>query len=271
MERSGVRSMVEALGAGAGGPSEGRMRALLDSNRPDVRYLVVRVSGGGSHRIARVCAAVLGNAGAPTGILDGEPRLPAGPLDEVLYDRAGALVLSAAHQLGLQRPELGQISRREAEIALALTAFAEASLRVVLLVEERPASDAALDVVDADITILGRLDDVGAEAALARLRDVCPVVAAPQEPAITERITAVAAERALPLLLGGRDFTSEDGASGSDVLVAGERYAALPRGSGTEGWELATGIAAALGVGALGVRMRTEWVIAGAHEAVRRQ
>lgn len=269
MERSGVRSMIEALGAGSAGPVGARMRALLEANRPDVRYLVARVSGGGSQRIAPVCAAILGSAGAPTGILGGGPRLPGGPLDDVLYDRAATLVLSAAHQLGLQRPELGQVSRREAEIALALTAFAEASLRVVLLLEEEPAGDGALDAVDADITILGRLDAAGAEAALARLPDGRPVVAAPQEPAIGERIGSAAVDRALPLLLGGRDFSFEEGAGGTDVLVAGERYADLPRGSGTAAWELATGIVAALGVGVLGVRMRSEWVIAGAREAAR--
>ncbi len=271
MEGTGVRSLIEALAAVADGPAEERMRALLDANRPDVRYLVARVAGGGARRIASVCAAVLIEAGAPTGVLDVEPRLPTGPLDDALYARAGRLVLSAAYQLGLQRPELGECSRREVEVALALTAFAEASLRVVLLVEERPGYDAALGVVDADITVFGRLGDDHVETVLARLPEGRPFVSAPQEPAVHGRIDAVATERALPVLLGGREFTSEDADGHSDVIVVGERYAALPRGADTEGWELATGIAAALGVGALGVRMRTEWVIAGAREAARRQ
>ena len=271
MDESGVRSVIEALDAVAAGPAAERMRALLGANRPDVRYLVVRVSGGAAPRIASICASVLTAAGAPTGVLDGEPVLPDGPLDDALYARAGRLALSAASQLGLQRPELGEPSRREVEIVLALTAFAEASLRVVLLIEERSGSDAALGVVDADITTFGRLADDAVETALARLPEGRPVVSAPQQPAIRARIESVSAARGLPLLIGGRDFTFEDADGGTDVVVAGERYAALPRDDRTEGWMLATGIAAALGVGTLGVRMRTEWVIAGAREAARRQ
>ncbi|MBA2370711.1 MAG: hypothetical protein H0V71_03585 [Chloroflexi bacterium] len=271
MEASGVRSVIEALDPVAGGPAAERMRALLDANRPDLRYLVARVSGGAAQRIASICAAVLAEAGAPTGLFDREPMLPTGPLDDALYARAGRLVLSAASQLGLQRPELGELSRREVEVALALTAFAEASLRVVVLVEEEPGADIALGVADADVTVLGRLGEDVVEGVLARLPEGRPVVSAPQEPAVRARIESFAVERALPLLLGGRDFSSEDTEGSTDVIVAGERYAALPRGKHTAGWELGTGIAAALGVGALGVRMRTEWVFAGAHAAARRQ
>ena len=270
MERHGVRSLIESLGAGSAEHADERMHALIQANRPDVRYLVARVCGSAARPIAAVCAAVLAEAGAPTGILDTGPRLPTGPLDDALYERAGRLALSAAFQLGVQRPELGECSRREIEVTLALTAFAEASMRVVLLVEDRPGSDAPMGAVGADISVLGRLTAKQVEVALALLPDGRPVIAAPQDDAVRGRIEAVAADRGLPLLLGGRDFTAEDVGDGSDVIVAGERYAALPRGEHIDGWMLATGIAAALGVGMLGVRMRNEWVVAGARAAARR-
>ena len=270
METSGVRSLIESLGATTAEHADERMRALIDANRPDVRYLVARLCGSAARPIAAVCAAVLAEAGAPTGILETEPRLPTGSFDDALYERAGRLALSAAYQLGLQRPELGECSRREVEVTLALTAFAEANMRVVLLVEERPGADAPMNAVGADISVFGRLTAEQVEVALALLPDGRPVIAAPQDAAVRGRVEAVATERGLPLLLGGRDFTAEDVAGGSDVIVAGERYAALPRGEHIEGWTLATGIAAALGVGMLGVRMRSEWVVAGAREAARR-
>lgn len=270
MESSGVRSLIGSMAAATPTYAGERMRALIAAGRPDVRYLVARVCGSAARPIAEVCAAVLAEAGAPTGILDGEPRLPTGPLDDALYERAGRLALSMAYQLGLQRPDLGECSRREIEVTLALTAFAEASMRVVLLVEERPGSDAPMDAVEADISVFGRLTAEQVDVALSQLPDGRPVVAAPQDAQISDRIVAVATERGLPLLLGGRDFSAEEVAGGSDVIVAGERYTALPHGEHLEGWFLATGIAAALGVGALGVRMRSEWVVAGAREAARR-
>ncbi len=243
------------------------MQALIDTNRPDVRYLVARVSGGSAERIARVCAAVLHAAGAPTGLLAREPLLPTGPLDDALYVRAGLLVLSGANQLGLNRPDLGEPSRREVDVALALTAFAEASLRVVLLVEEEPGSDPAMAVVAADLAVLGRLGAEEVTAAFTGIADGTPIVCAPQDAATRERVLALAKEHALPLLLGDREFSCEDGATTSDVVVAGQRYPALPRADDVAGWELATGIAAALGIGVLGVRMRDEWIVAGARAA----
>lgn len=251
----------------ATGPARDRMRALIDTNRPDVRYLVARVSGGSAERVARICAAVLGAAGAPTGTLGREPLLPSGPVDDALYLRAGLFVLSGADQLGLNRPELGEPSRREVEVALALTAFAEANLRVVLLVEEVPGGDAALAVAVADLVVLCRSDADGVTATLAGIADGTPVVCAPQDAATRARVEALALERALPLLLGDREFSHEDRGATSDVVVAGQRYSDLPRAADVAGWELATGVAAALGIGALGVRMRDEWVVAGAHAA----
>ncbi len=267
MEARDLRAAIAELPASATGPARERMRALIDTNRPDVRYLVARVGGGSAARIARICAAVLEAAGAPTGILDTEPSLPAGPVDDALYVRAGLLVLSGADQLRTNRPELGEASRREVEVALALTAFAEASVRVVLLVEEEPGADAALSVVTADLAVLCRLDAGLVDAALAAIADGTPVVAAAQETGIRARLETAAKDRALPLLLGDREFTHEDHDGTSDVIVAGQRYAALPRGRDVPGWELATGVVAALGIGALGVRMRDEWIVAGARAA----
>ena len=267
MDARDLRAAIAQLPASTAGPVRERMRALIDTNRPDVRYLVARVSGGSSGRIARICAAILGAAGAPTGLLAQEPSLPGGPLDDPLYVRAGLLVLSGADQLRTNRPGLGEPSRREVEVALALTAFAEASLRAVLLVEEVPGADAALAVPDADIAVLCRVDSATVEAALSGVADGRPVVSAPQDAAVRSRIEAVAKERALPLLLGEREFTFEDRGTATDVTVAGQRYASLPRARDVAGWELATGVAAALGVGALGVRMRDDWIVAGTQAA----
>lgn len=253
--------------ATAAGPARERMRSLIATNRPDVRYLVARVSGGSAGRIARVCAAVLDAAGAPTGLLAGEPLLPTGPVDDALYVRASLLVLSGADQLGRGRPELGEPSRREVEIAIALTMFAEASLRVVVLVEEEPGLDQALAVVNADLVVLCHLVAPEVDAAFSGIADGTPVVSAPQDAATRERIETIVQERALPLLLGDREFSSEDRGTTTDVIIAGQRYASLPRAAGTTGWELATGVTAALGIGALGVRMRDEWVVAGARAA----
>lgn len=243
------------------------MRALIAMTRPDVRYLVARVSGGSAGRVSRVCAAVLGAAGAPTAILGGEPILPGGPLDDVLYVRAGLLVLSGADQLRTDRPELGEPSRREVEVALALTAFAEASLRVVLLLEEMPGTDRAMAVVEPDLVVLCRLDAAAVDDALSGVRDGTPVVAAATDPGARARIEAAASARALPLLLADREFTHQESAAGADVTVAGHRYAGLVRAPDVAGWELAAGVAAALGIGALGVRMRDEWIVAGTRAA----
>jgi hypothetical protein len=140
-------------------------------------------------------------------------------------------------------------------------------VRVVLLVEEEPGADAALSVVTADLAVLCRLDAGLVDAALAAIADGTPVVAAAQETGIRARLETAAKDRALPLLLGDREFTHEDHDGTSDVTVAGQRYAALPRGRDVAGWELATGVVAALGIGALGVRMRDEWIVAGARAA----
>lgn len=267
MDANDLRAAIAMFPASAPGPARERMGALIATNRPDVRYLVARVSGGSAGRIARVCAAVLDAAGAPTGLLAGEASLPAGPLDDALYVRASLLVLSGADQLGLNHPELGEPSRREVEIAIALTAFAEASLRVVLLVEEEPGLDPALAVATADLVVLCRLDPAAVDLALLGITDGTPVVSATQSPLARARVESLATERALPLLLGDREFTAEDRGTASDVVVAGQRYASLPRAADVAGWELATGIAAALGIGALGVRMRDEWIVAGARAA----
>lgn len=239
------------------------MRWLLETGRPDVRYLVGHVAGGSSAQIARVCAAVLGAAGAPTGTLEREGRLPEGPIDDALYDRAGRLTISAAHQLGIVRPDLGEAVRREIDVAIALTAFAEANLRVALLVEVGRPADVAFAAVHADVVLLGEVDADEVDACFALVRDGSPLVSAPQSDAVRKRIEDLAAERAVPLLLGDRDFTFEPDEGSCDVTVAGERYAALPLPAGMQPWQMATGIAAALGVAALGIRMREEWIHAG--------
>lgn len=261
LQASDIRKVVATFGNAP--PSHERMRWLLETARPDVRYLVAHVVGRSTGPIARVCASVLAAAAARTGILEGEGRLPEGPIDDALYDGAGRLVISAAHQLGIARPDLGEAVRREIDVALALIAFAEAGLRVALLVEEGPPADLALTAVHADLVVLGETGTAEVERAFALVRDGSPVVSAPQDPATQRRIEDLATERAVPLLLGGRDFSFETGAATCDVTVAGEQYAELPIPDGVLPWQLATGIGAALGIAALGIRMREEWVHAG--------
>lgn len=266
MDASDLRRLIADLPDTPAGPADERMQALLAANRPDLRYLVARLSGPSAAPVAAVCSAILQAAGAPTGTLGREAALPSGLLDDdPLYVRAGLLVLSAVHQLGLDRPALGEAARREVEVAQALTAFAEASLRVVLLVEAVPGTDHALDAVSADLAVHCGLAGPAVEAAFARVPDGRPVVAWPADEGARARTEALASARGLPLLLAVRDFASE----GDDVVVAGERYAALPRAVDVRPWELATGVAAALAVGALGVRMREDWIVAGARAAAR--
>ncbi|MBI3521549.1 MAG: hypothetical protein HY071_00440 [Chloroflexi bacterium] len=265
MEAATVRAFIASL---EDRPADRkRMDALLQSvQRPDVRYLVGRLLGGGSEPVARVARAILEAAGAPTGVL-----APAGPLisgaalDDALLASAGTFVAGAAYQLAGERADLGELTRREAEVALALVAFAQSSRRAVLLLDEGISAEDPLHAPEADLVVIGRVDRAGAERALALVPDGRPAVAAPQSAEVRDALEQAAKERGIPLLLGDRDFsfteTSETGA-GIEVRVGDTRYD-LMRPRGLSPAELATGVATALALGVLGIRMREEWVIAG--------
>ena len=263
-----VRAFLEGLPA-SGGPREvERVRFFLEAlQRPDVRYLVAFVVGGSAGAIARVSEAVLEAAGAPTGRSEhGAAWLRGAAMDEPLFAAAGTLAAAATYQVGASRPDLGEPGRREVEAALAYTAFAEASMRVVLIVERTVGSPGGWQAARPDLVVLGRLARTETDAALALAAEDTPVVAAPQEPAVRARIEERAHARGAPLALAERDFSHEDRGGLTDVRVAGVAYAGLPRGR-LAGWELATGVVGALGLSAMGIRMRDEWVRAGAAAA----
>jgi hypothetical protein len=77
--------------------------------------------------------------------------------------------------------------------------------------------------------------------------------------------------RALPYVLGGRDFVVSASPGSFDLAVGDEHYAGLPVGPADDPELAATGVITALAIGGLGVRMRTEWVALGAHAAAARE
>ena len=242
-----------------------RVRVCLEMlGRPDVRYLVATIRGNGSTTVARYARGVLQAAGAPTADLTD-------PLADVDLERAGTQVASAVYQLGIVRPELGELSRREAGTLIALTAAAEASFRVMLLVDEDADPQAPLLAVAGDLVVLVRMDVERIGAAIAEVPDRRPLLVGRVGDAAAARAEEAALARELPLVLGGRDFEVQIGAAGMDLRVAGERYPALAIGPGDDPELAATGIVAALGIGTLGVRMRPDWVELGARAAAGRQ
>ncbi len=231
--------------------------------RPDVRYLVGTIVGADAASIARVARAILEAAAAPTGVLGAEASVAGAPLDDPLLARAGTLAAAAGYQLSASRPDLGDPTRREMIVTMALTAFAEASRRVALLLD--PAVD-PLDPVHAvvpDLVVIGRVALDSVERALGLVPDGRPAVAAPLDREVREIVERRASERGIPLLLGGRDYEVETGGETVTVRVGTERYAGIALPTGIAEAELATGIAAALALGVLGIRMREEWVIEG--------
>ena len=264
MDAGEVRAFLTGLPDERAPHGHDRVRVMLEAlQRPDVRLLLVSFVGGGAGAIARPARAILEAAGARTAALDD-------PLDEPLLARAGTLAAAATYQLAASRPDLGEPRRDEVQVTLALVAQAEAATRVVLLVDEALDPVSPLHAPVADLVVIGQVDAEGAARAIALVPEGRPCVAAAQSgSAERERLEAVSRERGVPLLLGGRDFTfaEEDGAV--RVTIAGESYPGLPRAADVAPSELAAGVAAALGAGVLGIRMRDEWVTQGARIAAR--
>lgn len=272
MDAATVRAFLGALPDQPPGPQAiERVRVCLASlQHPDVRYLVALILGPGAPEIASVARAVLEAAGAPTGILGRgieSIRVRGAALDEPLLATAGTLVAAASYQLPANRPELGELGSREAVVALALTAFAEASQRVALIVDEPIEAGAPAHAPKPDLVALGRITRDAAARALQLIPAGCPVVTAPLEGDLSATIVDRARRQGSPVLLGGRDFTYDADLNGIDLHVGGESYRGLARGGAADPADLVTGIVAALGLGALGIRMREEWVREGAEAA----
>lgn len=247
------------------GRSLDRVRYCLRTlQSPDVRYLVAAVLGPGARGIARVAAAVLRAAGARTAILGrslADSVTDGGPIDDELLARAGTLAAASGYQLADDRPELGELARRDALVVLALTAFAEAGHRAALLLDEAVDGRDPAHAPAADLVVIGDVDDAGLDRAVGVVPEGRPVVAGRLVDRLRERLEAHLGER--PLLLGGRDHRVEDRDDGLRVLIRDEAYVTVPAVEGIARSELSTGIAAALALGTMGIRMREDWVVTG--------
>jgi len=237
-----------------------RIRAYLEAlGRPDVRYLVGTIRGGGAPTVARYARAVLEAAAATV-------ASAADPLDDALLAVAGTSVAATAYQLNAQQPELGEPSRRDAETLISFVAHAEASRRVLLLVDDEIRAHAAMHGAIPDVVTIARASDDALAAAVADAPERRPFVIAPRELA---GIEAVLKGRALPYVVGGRDFVVESSGTSFALAVGEERYPELALGAGDDPDLAATGVVTALAIASFGVRMRAEWVELGAGAAAR--
>jgi hypothetical protein len=239
-----------------------RIRGYLEAlARPDVRYLVGTIRGGGAPVIARYARAVLEAAGADVGAADD-------PLDDPLLATAGTSVAAIAYQLASLRPELGELSRRDAEALVAFVAHAQAGRRVLLLVDEALDPRAPLHGVRPDVIAIGRASEVALASAIADAPERCPLVFAPRD---AIGIDGAMHARSLPYVLGGRDFTATRAGQTLALAFGDERYPELALGPGDDPELASTGIVTALAIAAQGVRMRPDWVELGARAAAARQ
>jgi len=239
-----------------------RMRGYLEAlGRPDVRYLVGAIRGAGAPIIARYARAVLSTAGATVAVVDD-------PLDEPLIAIAGTSVATIAYQLSALRPELGQPSRRDVETLIAFVAHAEASRRVLLLLDEELDAWGPVHGALPDVIAIGRASDDAVAVAIADAPERRPVILAPRD---VTGIDAAMRQRALPYVLGGRDFVVTAAGPVMGLSVGDEHYSDLDLGAGDDPELAATGIVTALAIAGLGVRMRPEWVEQGARAAAARE
>lgn len=263
-----VRAYLDGLpDAPPDGRSVDRVRFCLHSlQRPDIRYLVAVIVGGGAAEIARVTSAILRAAGAPTATLgptSADATLDGAPIDDGLLARAGTLTASADYQLRATGSEGAELTRREAQVILALTAFAEANERVALLVDEEVRPDDPIHAPTPDLVTIGEVDGTSAERALSLVPEGRPAVTAELAGEIRDRCERLAGERGIPILVGGRDHSIVQTAAGLEFSVRGERYVTVEPVAGFASWRIAAGIATALALGVMGIRMREDWISEG--------
>ncbi len=244
-----------------------RVRAYLEAlGRPDMRYLVGIIRGAGSGIVARYARAVLTAAGAS--VLG-----PDDPLDDPLFATSGTSVAATCYQLAATRPDLGEVSRREAEALLRFIAAAEASHRAVLLEDEALAAHAPIFGVAADVVTIAGASAHAVAAAVADVADRRLAVLSRRDESSIEELERAARAREVTLVLGGRDFMVAAAGTGATMAlsVGDERYPELALGAGDDPELAATGIVTALALAAFGVRMRPEWVETGARRAAARE
>jgi hypothetical protein len=119
-----------------------------------------------------------------------------------------------------------------------------------------------------DVIAIARASDDAVAAAIADAPDRRPIILAPRDAA---GIESAMRARALPYVLGGRDFDLTPAGQTFALAVGDERYPELALGIGHDPELAATGIVTALAIAAGGVRMRPEWVERGAHLAAGRE
>jgi len=141
---------------------------------------------------------------------------------------------------------------------------AGASLRFIAVVRAVSPVHGALP----DVIAIGRASDGAVATAIADAPERRPVVLAPRDAA---GIDAAMRQRALPYVVGGRDFTVTADGSVMELSVGDERYSDLALAAGDDPELAATGIVMALAIAALGVRMRPEWVELGSRAAAARE
>lgn len=244
-----------------------RVRSYLEAlGRPDMRYLVGIIRGAGSATVARYARGVLESAGAT---VQGQDDT----LDDPLVARSGTSVAAISYQLAATRPELGEVSRREAKALLRFLAAAEAGRRVVLLEDEGLTERAPTHGVSPDVVAIARASAPAAAAAIADVPDGKPAVLARRDASSIDEFERAARARNVTLVVGGRDFVVSAAETGiAMVLTVGdERYPELALGAGDDPELAAAGIVTALALGAFGIRMRPEWVESGARRAAARE
>jgi hypothetical protein len=190
------------------------------------------------------------------------------PLDDPLLAIAGTAVATIGYQLDATRPELGELSRGDVETLIAFVAHAEANRRVLLLLDERIDPFAPVHGPVPDVIAIAGARDEAVALAIADAPDRRPFVLAPRD---ARGIEGPMRARALPYVLGGRDFVAVGNGRAFELVVAGERYPELALGDDDDPDLAATGVVTALAVASLGVRMRPEWVEHGARAAAARQ
>src|SRR5260370_1058002 len=89
------------------------------------------------------------------------------PLDEPLVAIAGTSVAAMAYQVSALHPELGELSRHDAEALIAFVAHAESSRRVLLVIDEAVDQHAAVHGAVPDVVTIARASDGSLAAAIA--------------------------------------------------------------------------------------------------------
>jgi hypothetical protein len=242
------------------------LASLLD---PDIRYLVATVIGSSAAAVGRVASSVLRAAGARTATLGSglaETLVDREPIDDALLAKAGTMAAASGYQLAASAPEQGELTRREGTVILALTAFAESSQRVALLLD--PASDRhdPIHAPRADLVVIASERWAEVERALDQVGEGTPLVLATPEESARERVLSRVADLGVPALVGGRDYRVRERGAEVELLIRDEPYVRFEPPALVDRGHLATGIASALALGALGIRMREEWILAAMDE-----